>query len=257
MTPWVRRLIIANVVMFGLQNFVPGFDQQLVFVPVVSYTITHPWTLITYQYLHGGVLHILFNMLTLYWFGVRVEERLGSTSFITLYTLSGIGGALLSFMPPLAPVIGASGAIMGVLVAFAMYWPREQIYIYGILPLEAWMLVTIYIILDVGGIGGFGGPGIAHFAHLGGAAVGFLYLKARDFRSPRRSWQKKVGTTAPPKLFGDAERLRKWRESIRLDDLHPLNRAEVVRLLQKAQQHGVKSLTVDERATLDRFSIEQ
>jgi membrane associated rhomboid family serine protease len=248
MTPWVRRLIVANVVMFGLQNVVPGVTQALEFLPAA--VLARPWTIITYMFLHGGVTHILFNMIALYYFGMRVEERLGERHFITLYLLSGVGGALLSLVvSPFVAIIGASGAIMGVMMAYAMYWPRDKMYVWGVLPVESWMLVGVYVLLDIGGFG----AGIAHFAHLGGFATGFLYLKWLQFRSPARAWRKKVAAPSArrPLVVGDP--LRAWRE-IRLDDLHPINREEIVRLLRKAQAEGTGRLTPEERATLDRFA---
>ncbi len=255
MTPWVKRLLVANIAMFALQMFVQGLTQQLWLVP--SQLLSHPWTLLTYMFLHdtSGFGHIFFNMLVLYFFGSRVEERLGSQNFVLLYLIAGIGGGLLSYLTPNVSIIGASGALMGVMMAYAKYWPRERIYIYGVIPVEAWLLVTLYVLWDLAGSRGFGGGNTAHYAHLGGFATGFLYLKWMEIRSPARAWQKKVAPTSVVKasLFGDGETIRRWRD-IRLDDLHPLNRAEVVRLLQKVDQQGIKSLTVDERATLDRFS---
>jgi membrane associated rhomboid family serine protease len=251
MTPWVRRLLIANIVMYGLQQFVPGLTNQLELFPPLL--LVRPWTLITYMFLHGGLTHILFNMIALYFFGPRVEERLGSRNFIWLYMLSGIGGGLLSFFISPAPIIGASGAIMGVLMAFAKYWPRERVYIWGVLPVEMWLMVAAYVLFDLAGFG----ANVAHFAHLGGLATGLLYLTILDARSPARSFRKKA-TGAPQRSpviggIGNGDPLKRWRE-IRLDDLHPINRDEVVRLLQKAQQQGTKSLTYEERATLDRFA---
>ncbi|MDQ6831241.1 MAG: rhomboid family intramembrane serine protease [Gemmatimonadota bacterium] len=254
MTPWVQRLLIANIAVFALQMFVPGLTQQLELIPVLL--PSHPWTIVTYMFLHDptGFTHILFNMIVLYFFGTRVEERLGSKNFILLYLIAGIGGGVLSFLTPYVAIIGASGALMGIMMAYAKYWPRERIYIYGIIPVEAWLLVTIYVLWDLAGTRGFGGGNTAHFAHLGGFATGFLYLKWMEIRSPARAWKKKVAPSSvvKPSLFGDGETIRRWRD-IRLDDLHPINRAEVVRLLQKVDQQGIKSLTIDERATLDRF----
>jgi membrane associated rhomboid family serine protease len=248
MTPWVRRLIVANVVMFGLQTFVPGVTQALEYLPAA--VLYRPWTIITYMFLHGNITHILFNMIALYFFGMRVEDRLGGRDFLTLYLLSGIGGAALSLvLAPYVPIIGASAAIMGVMMAFAMYWPRDKVFIWGVLPVEAWLLVGVYVVLDLVGFG----AGIAHFAHLGGIATGFIYLKWLDFRSPARVWQKRVAGSAAPRTLGNGDALKTWRE-IRLDDLHPINREEVVRLLQKAQTQGTRSLTVEERATLNRFA---
>jgi membrane associated rhomboid family serine protease len=254
MTPWVRRLIVANVLVFLLQQFVTGLTQALYFVPVLA--LARPWTVVTYMFLHSTFLHILFNMLSLYWFGPRVEERLGGRAFVALYFLSGIGGAFLSFAIPVAqniPIVGASGAIMGVAVAYARYWPRNRFYIYGVLPVEAWLLIVLYIALDVGGAWGIGGAGIAHFAHLGGAATAYVFLRVLEWRSPGRQWRRKITAAPTASVFGDGDHLRRWRD-IRLDTLHPVNRDEIVRLLEKVQQNGPRSLTPEERATLDRFA---
>jgi rhomboid family protein len=254
MTPWVLRLIVLNVVVFVAQQLYPPLTQMLWFVP--AFILVRPWTTITYLFVHGGWLHILFNMLALFWFGPRVEERLGGRSFLTLYFVSGVAGALLSFAIPatrMVPIVGASGAIMGVMVAFARYWPRVRFYLYGVVPVEAWLLILLYVIWDLSGAFGIGGAGVAHFAHLGGAAAGFLYLTVHAWRSPARQWRRQVAATAPPRVFGDGDQLRRWRE-IRLDDLHPVNRDEIVRLLAKVDHTGVRSLTPEERATLDRFA---
>lgn len=254
MTTWVRRLIAVNVAVFILQYVVPTVTPALVLLPAL--VAERPWTLVTYMFLHGGILHILFNMLALYWFGGRVEERLGGRRFVTLYLVSGIGGALLSFATPRAPILGASGAIMGVLIAYAMYWPRERFFIYGVLPVQAWLLVTLYVVMDVSGAGGFGGAGVAHFAHLGGFATGFLYLKWIDIRSPARAWKRRLAspiTNGSPAADGDGDLLRRWG-LIPVDQLHPVNRDEIARLLGKVRGGGIGSLTPEERATLDRFS---
>src|SRR4029079_11028565 len=99
---------------------------------------TRPWTLVTYMFLHAGLGHIFWNMLGLYFFGPRVESRMGSQRFITLYFVSGIVGALFSVvLAPRFAVLGASGAVLGVLMAFARFWPRERLYIWGVLPIDA------------------------------------------------------------------------------------------------------------------------
>jgi membrane associated rhomboid family serine protease len=257
MTPWVRRLIIANVVVFVIQKVLdPTFPFTILLEFVPAYLLERPWTIITYAFLHGSIWHIFFNMFALWVFGPRVEERLGPRSFITLYLISAIGGGLLSFATPttrMTPIIGASGAIMGVLMAYAKYWPNERFLIYGVIPAPAWLLVSAYVVIDIAGANGLGAQGIANFAHLGGVASGYLYLKWLEFRSPARSWKKKVTAPAPPNIFGGTDTVRRWRD-IRLDDLHPVNRDEVLRLLKKIDTDGPSSLTPEERATLNRFS---
>src|SRR6185369_17517909 len=145
-TPWVLRLLVANVGMFFVQQTMPGLTSQLDFFPPL--VLRQPWTPFTYMFLHAGVSHLFFNMLGLYFFGIRVESRIGSNRFITLYLISGFAGAILHFFFAFGnPVIGASGAVLGVMFAFARYWPHDKIYIWGILPVEARVLVVITTIL--------------------------------------------------------------------------------------------------------------
>ena len=116
MTPWVRRLLIANIVMFFITQVMPDLVRQLMFVPIlIAY---RPWTLFTYMFLHAGLMHLLFNMIGLYFFGPRLEQRLGGRQFLLLYVLSGITGALLSIpLTPRVAIVGASGAVFGVLIS--------------------------------------------------------------------------------------------------------------------------------------------
>src|SRR5690242_10313977 len=100
--------------MLFVQWTMPGFADLLVFTP--RYVLTQPWTLVTYMFLHGGLMHIFFNMMMLWFAGPMVEERMGPQRFLTLYLVSGVAGALLSLvLAPRTPIIGASAAVMGVL----------------------------------------------------------------------------------------------------------------------------------------------
>ncbi|MDB4873847.1 MAG: Peptidase rhomboid domain protein [Gemmatimonadetes bacterium] len=245
MTPWVRRLIVANIVVFFLQQTAPAITNALVFVP--RYIFVQPWTVVTYMFLHGGITHILFNMLGLYFFGPRVEERIGSNRFITLYGISGVSGAILSmFFAPNAPIIGASGAVFGVMLAFARFWPTAQIYIMGILPLEARFAVILFALISLWS--GFNGSrgGVADFAHLGGFVGAWAYLTWLDRRAGARSFR--AQTT--PKIGKDV--LGNWR---RVDPkaVHEVNRDEVNRILDKISATGLGSLTPTERLFLSNF----
>jgi membrane associated rhomboid family serine protease len=251
MTPWVTRLIIANVAVFFLTVAVPILPvRPLVLVP--AYILFRPWTLVTYMFLHAGLWHIVFNMIALFFFGPRLEGRLGSRHFLALYFVSGLTGALLSIpFSPFAQIVGASGAVYGVLLGFARYWPRERIYIWGVLPIEARVLVIIMTVLSLwGGLGGRG-AGVAHFAHLGGFLGGFVYLKWREMRSPAARFKVKATPFAKRKPPAQSE-VAGWKQ-IRRDGLHPINRAELDRILDKISATGVSSLTPDERAFLERF----
>lgn len=190
LTPWVRRLLVANLLVFLLQKTVfLQLAAELGFAPLQA--LTHPWTLVTYMFVHGGVAHLAFNLLALYVFGPPVEERMGGRAFIGYYLLCGVGGAALSYLlmlvVPVRMVIGASGAILGVALAFAWYWPDEPIFIFPFpAPIPAKWLVTFAVAIDLvlvwlGALVG-ASDGVAHLAHLGGMGTGFLWLKAGDWR---------------------------------------------------------------------------
>jgi membrane associated rhomboid family serine protease len=244
-TPWVQRLLIANVLMFFVQMTSPALTSLLVFDP--REVLGRPWTLATYMFLHGGIGHIFFNMLTLWFAGPMVEERLGQRRFITLYLISGIAGALLSLvLAPRTPIIGASAAVFGVLMALARFWPRMRIMIYGIIPVEARWLVLIYAALDL--VGGFGGQrsGIANFAHLGGLAGGALYLLYIERRQGARRFKQAATPQVPDPALGN------WRKVDRAS-IHAVNRDEVDRILDKISASGIASLTPQERQFLSNF----
>jgi membrane associated rhomboid family serine protease len=250
MTPWVKRLLIANVGIYLLQLAYPELTS--IFAFSASRVLVAPWTPITYMFVHGSIGHIFFNMLVLYFFGPRVEGRLGSGSFLALYLVSGLTGALLSAWNPVVPIIGASGAIFGVELAYARYWPRDKIYIYGVLPIEARWLVVIMTIVSFFGIGG---SGIAHLAHLGGFLGAAIYLffmeRTRTRARPVSSAPVRAQVKQPPPPRGDD--MRRW-STIPRSELHEINRQEVDRLLDKISLKGIDSLTPAERAALDRFS---
>ena len=245
MTPWVLRILIATVLMFFVQQTASGVTPLLYLVP--TQVLTRPWTLVTYMFLHAGLGHIFWNMLGLYFFGPRVESRMGSQRFITLYFVSGIVGALFSVvLAPRFAVLGASGAVLGVLMAFARFWPRERVYIWGVLPIEARWLVIIYAAIDILGFNGFGKLGIANVAHLGGFAGALLYLLFLE----RRQGARRFKQAATPRVAESA--LGNWRNVDR-GSIHAVNREEVDRILDKISASGLASLTPQERQFLSNF----
>ena len=259
LTPWVRRLLIANFVVFLVTQTSPGLYRDLQFN--APFLIFRPWTIVTYMFLHAGFGHIFFNMLGLFFFGPRLEMRLGGKGFLWLYFAAGIGGAVLqtaayAFATP-APMVGASGGIYGILVGFAMYWPREKIFIIPIpFPIEARVLVTGYVVLSlVQGVGSVG-SGIAHFAHLGGAAAAFAFVRWWNWKqgAARRDFQKKMrGDPSPSGFVGDRIAVARWK-GISVEKLHELNREEVERLLAKVTDAGPASLSASEREFLNRMA---
>ena len=130
MTPWTGRLIVANAVIALLLATVLTSGrvvEALQFNPSFQQTINQPWTFFTYMFVHGGLLHLLFNSLGLYFFGPPLEEKLGGRSFLFYYLYCGVGAAIfalaLSGLFRVDPFIGSSGAVLGLLLAFALFWP--------------------------------------------------------------------------------------------------------------------------------------
>jgi membrane associated rhomboid family serine protease len=256
MTPWVQRILIANVAMFLITATSPGLFRDLAFYPPIAYL--RPWTVVTYMFLHAGFGHLFFNMLGLFFFGPRLELKIGGSAFLRLYFLAGIGGALFqTAFATAAPMVGASGAVYAVLVGFAYYYPRETILLFPIpIPIQAWLLVSLYVVMSLyEGITG-SGSGVAHFAHLGGAVVGFAFLKWWEWRrgSAKRDFQRQMATPSTNASFvGERIAVARWK-GISIESLHELNREEVRRLLDKVNATGAASLSTAERQFLDRMA---
>jgi membrane associated rhomboid family serine protease len=246
-TPVVRFLLFANVAVFFAQSAFPYIGMYGAFYPRLF--LYQPWTIVTYMFLHGGLMHLLFNMLSLFFFGPRVEQVMGSRRFTTMYFIAGISGALLSFaLSPRNPIVGASAGVFGVMLAFAHYWPDQIIMIWGIIPVPARLLVILTTIMAFWM--GFGGArdGIAHFAHLGGYAGAWVYLLIMD-RS-RKAFRKKA--TAPVPAVAEKVDTGAWK-SIDTSKIHSVNREEVNRILDKINAQGIGSLTPEERLFLSNF----
>jgi hypothetical protein len=159
--------------------------------------------------------------------------------------ISGITGALLSFLlSSYSAVVGASGAIFGVMLAYARFWPRDRVYIYFVIPVEVRWLVIIYTLISIVGFGG----GVAHFAHLGGFAGAMLYLLYIDHQQGAKRFRRQASVPAPAK---DSQ-LGNWRHVDR-DRVHAVNRDEVDRILDKISASGLASLTPQERLFLSNF----
>lgn len=266
LTPWVRRLLVANLLVFLLQVTLftsPRFLAAFGFQPLLA--LERPWTFLTYMFLHAGPLHLAFNLLVLFMFGGPVEDRLGSRAFIWFYLLCGLGGAALSFLliqlvPIRGPIVGASGAIYGLILAFAWYWPDAPIYVFPFpVPIAAKWLVTfavgISLVLAMPPF--YGSDGVAHLAHLGGVAAGFLYLKAQDWRLQRaerhlrRVSEPSVVVTPAPR---GAERGGSTPQPKRRPAPDDRGHAEIDRVLDKISASGIESLTAAERRFLTEMS---
>lgn len=176
-TPTIGWLIGINVALFLGQSFFAPLTELLGLVPgqVWPYRV---YTLFTYAFLHGGVGHLFFNMLTLYFFGGDLDLFLGRKRFLILYTGSLLTGGLAAALLLKGPiiVIGASGALYGLLAAYALYFPETEVLLWFVVPMKIWVLVVIWVGISLFySVVGSGG-GIAHLAHLGGALFGAAYV---------------------------------------------------------------------------------
>ena len=182
----VKWIIIINVGAFLVTTFMPELIGFFGLTPRLVMTRGWIWQLATYMFLHAGVLHILFNMLALWMFGVELERRWGTQFFIRYYAVSGIGGGLTFLLISLLPfaavaptyvtaTVGASGALFGLLLAYAIYYPERPI-----LLLLVWVPAKIFVMI-YGGLALLNtfqpSRGVADAAHLGGMIFGYLYLK--------------------------------------------------------------------------------
>jgi membrane associated rhomboid family serine protease len=262
-TPWVLRLIIANAVVLLLMRTIfisPALASALAFSPADA--LLEPWTFLSYMFVHAGLLHLLGNMFMLFVFGTAVENRMGSRAFILYYLLCGVGAAVfslaLSAIMQVSPFVGASGAVLGVALAFAVYWPDAELVVFPLpIPIRARTLVALLVGLDVFFYFLTPGDGIAHLAHVGGVLVGYLYFRAQGLsrRSPHpppRAVERVVmvqSGSAEPERRTPVTPVRPRRRA----EADPVA-AEVDRVLDKISEKGIASLTPAERRFLDEVS---
>jgi rhomboid family protein len=264
LTPWVARLIVVTAVAQLLLETVftsPDIIAALAMNP--SNFGAQPWGALTYLFAHGGILHLAANMLGLYLFGTAVEARMGSRPFLFYYIYCGVGAALFSLLLTLvthqAPIIGASGAVLGVAVAFAMFWPEAEIMVLPIpIPIKARTLVLGLAVINL--VFALWIPdGVAREAHLGGMLAGWLYFKVQDISRRRPA----------PVLRQQAERVVMVPQTAATRESEPRSAparpvgprpssdpvaAEVDRVLDKISAKGIASLTPEERRFLDEVS---
>lgn len=262
--PTVIRIVISiNVVVFILQVFLStGFNNTIVslfaFDPDWKVAVMQPWRFVTYMFLHGSGFHLIFNMLWLWWMGRAVEENLGPRTFSVIYFGAGIGGVVLNLGLAMIMgynyVIGASGAVFGVMVAFAYMFPRTPIMLFLLPPIEARFLVAGLIAFDLIFIGA--GDNIARIVHLGGAGIGYLLISAHykgtDLSSIvrpvenlfRRSGKSKAKKTRNKKMYSISDvEIMEEREADELDEI-----------LEKISKNGYDSLTSEEKKKLFELS---
>jgi membrane associated rhomboid family serine protease len=190
LTDGVKYLLIWNVIFYLLQHFVlrrvallgtPSFEHFFGLVPILVWKKLFVWQLFTYMFLHAAnFFHILFNMFILFMFGGDLERIWGTRRFVTYYFFTGVGAGLLNvvLLPnSVIPIIGASGAIYGLLLAYAIYFPDRRIYLYFLFPVPVRLFVLILGAIALLSSISQPGDSIAHLAHLGGLVFGWIYLK--------------------------------------------------------------------------------
>jgi len=254
--PWgitkaVKYLVLANVGVFVLEFM---WGSELIYVFGLTPALVKKgfiWQPLTYMFLHGGLFHILFNMFVLWMFGCEIERTWGTKEFVKYYFITGMGAGLFTFILSFnshIPTIGASGAIFGILVAFALMFPNRLIYLYFIFPVKAKYLVIFFAVIEFLASFRHTSDGIGHFAHLGGMVIGYLYIKA-DLRIP-----------AFFRLKSYLTHLRNFRHKRRMKAVNKKREKEqrlmerVDQILDRINQVGYDNLTREEKKTLEQAS---
>lgn len=255
-TPWVKRLLMANVAAF-LVTVAVGYGVMFdLFAFSPGRLLTRPWGVVTYMFIHGGLWHLLMNMLVLFFFGPPLERKWGPDTFIKFYLVCGLGGVLLSFLFINSQIVGASAACYGIMLAFAMIWPDAPIYIWGLVPIKAKWMVGFLAALSFASAIGPAQDGVAHLAHLGGVLTGFLFIKAGmaegGLGRVRAKAKRKSPLSAVTEIAGPQARQRRKDEKTAARTRADLDAVDAV--LDKISAHGIDSLTDAERELLDRVS---
>lgn len=248
-TPVVRWLLILNTAMFILQLLVlkPAFGGDylwyLALVPSHFLGKGYLWQIVTYMFLHGGLIHIFFNMLFLWMMGSEIERAWGGKEFIKYYFVTGCGAGLVNVLvQPHATTrtIGASGAIFGLIIAFALAFPDRELLLYFLIRIKAKHFALLVGALELIALFALPEMGIARFAHLGGLLIGYVYLKYEKLSYPLR------------------RQVRHWR-AVRAEGYlrrraaeHEAMKREVDRILDKISTEGIGSLTEKERNILEQ-----
>ncbi|MBI4429030.1 MAG: rhomboid family intramembrane serine protease [Ignavibacteriales bacterium] len=271
--PAIKTLLISNAIvffftspaLFGRFTFDGAplalwYRQYFGLMPLET-GMFFPWQLVTYQFMHADFWHLFFNMFFGLWmFGMEVEHTWGTKKFSVFYLTCGVVAGLCQlflapiFEPSLAPVVGASGAVFGVLVAFAMLFPDRYIFIYFLIPIKAKYFVMFLIVLGVMSVGGPGN--VANLAHLGGAFAGYVFLLYDSGKMPFQDavdrlswslnkfstkWTSKEEHTADAKIVDFSER--------KVDDRTEHQR-KIDEILDKISRSGYQSLSEEEKKIL-------
>ena len=276
--PIIKNLLIINAAVFFFQlvagNFLIGgkpgmyvLQEWFALNPLVEGANFQVWQLITYQFMHAGFGHIFFNMFMLWMFGMEIENIMGSKKFLYYYLICGVAAGLAQlFIAPLFSVpaltIGASGAVFGIMIAFALMFPDRLIFLWFLIPIKAKYLIGFLFVLEIFWIGD-AGSNVAHLAHLGGAIAGFIFImldKKTDV-TLKHMFNKSYYRTSekPPNIFsGITERFRKNDDEVKeakfydlKDDVdEKITQEDIDEILDKISKSGYQNLTEKEKKTL-------
>jgi membrane associated rhomboid family serine protease len=273
--PVIKGLLIANTAIFILMWFFSAFHFNGVSMHMVLTTVFglmplgegfYPWQLITYQFMHADFWHLFFNMVFGLWmFGMEVEHTWGPKKFLIYYLSCGVAAGLSQlilspiFEPALGPTIGASGAIYGVMIAFAAMFPDRYIFLYFLIPVKVKYFVIILIVFGVMSVGGQGN--VANLAHLGGAVAGYLYILYDRRQSSRggsrgtfQSWMSSAPWSHPTTSSGDVVDAKVFdiNESKSFDPKEPPVDVQkrIDEILDKISRSGYQSLSDEEKKIL-------
>jgi membrane associated rhomboid family serine protease len=244
MPPATLSIICATAGVYILQ-IVPGIGGFLfawgALVPARVFNSGEAWRLVSYLVLHdpANVLHLGFNMLALWMFGMELEDRWGSKTFAVWYVIGGAGAGLFSVFWWQVPIIGASGAVMALLAAYAVYFPRRTILFFFVLPMPVWVAVAVTGVISFAGSFSAAG-GIAHVTHLGGILVGLLLVKGHSWSV---GFAERVRTRAGESARYAAEQNEREKERFTHEVLDPI--------LEKISKSGMASLSAREKKILE------
>jgi len=228
-----RVLILISLAVFVLEFFIRGYIIYFLgLVPVKVLGSGWLWQIFTYLFVHGGFWHFFFNMLMLWIFGGIMERTMGGAEFLRYFLVTGVGAGIVTllFSPNSSvPVVGASGAIYGLMIAFAIFYPDAKVYLYFLFPVTSRQMVIFLVILELAMSFSGTNPHVANVAHLGGMLVGYLYL--------RRS-----------RMSGAVGRMK----NLFARQKNPED--EINRILSKISRKGINSLSRSEKEFLDKFS---
>ncbi len=291
MTPAVQWLIAINVVIYFLQITIAERPIQQFLGFQVDDLPGSLWTVVTYMFVHAGFWHVTLNMYSLFIFGPRIEHEWGAAAFTRFYIWCGLGGWLFHLLfGPTVGLVGASAAVYGVMLAYAMRWPDDELMLFGVIPMRVKWFIALLVVgsliqgmgLSVPGANGeVGGTGISYLAHLGGFAFAWLYLRTPSSQSLDRLKQRiaqvpDVSDETPRAVPRSLPRTRDRERESDVDEIVAKSKAVLTKrppapaapaarpptqppsaldaVLDKISRMGIESLTVEERRVLDEAS---